>query len=354
MNKNIFKTLFVSFIVLFSALFINIDGVKAEDDYWTKPVTNGDGKGYATCYYQWDESMVDNGAEINYSGSDMVSLGTKYRPYKLGVTVYKGNDGNIYGWADVGCGEKEGNSFTKQTTGHCNIDNYNYYFNNMKNFTNYFIDSNGNWTCPDKIYLNKDNQNDNMSLFFSKDYCASSNSPWGCTATKSLSQNASSQSGQPGRLVVRNYKTQNKDTESQTVTDQLNSITEGNSDWTKIWNWGKIANEGEYTSDDVGTTCNSVSEIGEFLNNLLWIINIIAIIILIIMTAADFIKAIVGSEDDTLKKAFKNFVIRAIIIVILFLLPLILGAIIRMMNNETGTVEIGENGQIFCNVAKDK
>jgi len=369
MNKNIFKTLLVSFIVLFSAIFINIGGVKADK------VTNGNKEGYATCYYQWDESKVDNAADINYSGSDAVSLGTSFRPYKLGITMYKGKDGHFYGWAEVGCSEKNADgTFGKKTTGTCYIDNYNAKFGNIDlnmdicNFLNYDGKYSGNsldygscnkakkgqiattWICPDKIYLNKDNQNDRMSLFFTKTSCDAANNPWGCSYTIKLSSDKTRQSGYPKKLTVNNYTTSNKDTQSQTASDQLNSITEGNSDYTQILKWGENSKEGEYSFDDVGSECNSISEIAELLTTILWIVDIIAIIVLIIMTAVDLVRAIIGSEEDTLKSAFKHLIIRIIVVFILLLLPILLGTIISIINTEAGTVQIGDDGKPFCDV----
>lgn len=133
----------------------------------------------------------------------------------------------------------------------------------------------------------------------------------------------------------------------ESVTDEDKEKT---NDYTSILSWGSKAHEGEYSSEDVGTTCNSIGEIGNLLNQILWIVDIIAIIILIIMTMVDLIKAIVGSEEDTLRKAFKQLIVRIIIVVILLLLPAILGSVISLANQETGIVQIGENGEPFCNV----
>ncbi|MCI9084618.1 MAG: hypothetical protein HFH46_03300 [Bacilli bacterium] len=72
-----------------------------------------------------------------------------------------------------------------------------------------------------------------------------------------------------------------------------------------------------------------------FLNNLFWIISIIGIILLIIMTSIEFIKVVTGQDDEGLIKAFKHTVIRGVCVVILLLLPIILSAILGLMNDIT-------------------
>ena len=276
--------------------------------------------------------------------------------YKLGFTIYQTDQDDYVVDIKLGCSE---NGITNEKN--CSI-------HNKKDITRWIkshyggkkIPSENRWSCPWAIYIDYDSifdQKSQVNVGLASGQCSM------CWAKKDLTTDESSSSGTPfSNGAGLNVNDKEGGWNSTTyigagiAPSGTDDDTKGNSVYQNILNWAQNKTEGkyQYTTDDIGSPCNSVSEIGEFLSNLLWIINIIAIIILIIMTAADFIKAIVGSEDDTLKKAFKHFVIRAIIIVILFLLPLILGAIIRMMNNEAGTIEIGENGQIFCNVAKDK
>lgn len=88
----------------------------------------------------------------------------------------------------------------------------------------------------------------------------------------------------------------------------------------------------------------------DFLNNLFWIISIIGIVLLIIMTAFEFIKVVTGQDDEGLIKAFKHTVIRAICVVILLLLPVILSAILGFMNDITDNEYYylkDENGEII-------
>ena len=305
MNKNIFKTLFVSFIVLFSALFINIDGVKAD----------------CTCYYTYDYGGQWNTQDYSQTYTYIAIIHFTDNSYEIKATCEYDASSDSSGLLRSATAIDEicsGNAIY--------IDNNTY--KTFEGIRSKFKEISQNCSVEECDSINLHRSSNNY-----------------------LRIGPSEGPGTSNKMAAITFQEfQNRVAASQAVADDVNNIQ----DISGIHNWAGFAEEGKYDEQDVGTTCSSVSEIGQLLSNLLWIINIIAIVILIIMTAVDFIRAVVGSEEDTLKKAFKNFVIRAIIIVILLLLPLILGAIIRMTNKEMGTVQIGENGQIFCNVAKDQ
>ena len=89
----------------------------------------------------------------------------------------------------------------------------------------------------------------------------------------------------------------------------------------------------------------------DLLNRIFWYISIAGIVLLIVMTAISFIKAITGSDDEKLRDAFKHLLIRAIAVVVLLLLPVILTAIIDIINNNSGgEVIIGADGNPTCSV----
>ena len=310
----------------------------------------------------------------------MISLGKKYRPYKIGIAIYKGKDGNFYGWADVGCGEKKtDSSFTKQTTGHCSISNYNDYFKNVKNkMVCYFLDYEGkyvgntlgpncfkaqagkidtSWTCPDKIYISKNQGADNMNIYFTESSCKNANPLGGCVS-RALAQNASQKGGQPGKLIVNNYKINNEDTETQTVTDQARDeeYGSGDNDIEKIKQWGEDnkGQEGNYSLDQIGDGCGAISsEVSDLISTILWIIDIIAILILIIMTMINLIQAITGSDEEKFRDVFKHLRVRIIAVVLLLLLPVLVGGIIDLINdNAGGEVKVGADGKPFCDIEK--
>ncbi len=135
-----------------------------------------------------------------------------------------------------------------------------------------------------------------------------------------------------------------------TVSDATSSKLSGE-DLNKIKSWGESET---YDVSDLGNDCNVISgDIRDFLNNLLWIISIIGIILLIVMTAFEFVKVVTGQDDEGIKKAFKHTIIRIVCVVILLLLPMIVSSVITIINkNAGGTVQIGDNGSPTCQVGE--
>lgn len=117
------------------------------------------------------------------------------------------------------------------------------------------------------------------------------------------------------------------------------------------------ANENGYANGDItsiGDPCYAISgTLQDMLITGFWIICVVGIILLVVMTAIGFIKAIVGSDEEKLKDAFKHLVTRIIVVIILLLLPTILTFVIRLVNeNSSGEVSIGADGEIFCDLNK--
>ncbi len=110
----------------------------------------------------------------------------------------------------------------------------------------------------------------------------------------------------------------------------------------------------EYSIDDVGNDCSLIDDdMSNILSSVFWFISVVAIILVVVMTAIGFIKAIVGSDDEKLKTAFSHLITRLIVVFILLLLPMFLTFIINIINdNIGGTVKIGADGDIFCDITK--
>lgn len=193
MNKNIVRTLSV-FVIAFTSLFlINIGDVKA--------VGNGDGKGYAKCYYTWQESQQESDTGTCDYSAEMCVLGTNYKAFKLGIAAYGADDGNSYSWATVGCGQSTTVESAKTSSKTCGINNYSSTFGYLVKNKDYFY-SNKKWVCPDTVYINKTNFSDDMGVFFDKTSCGS-----GC---KSVSLSGSdvkqtSKKNEPTDLAVDDY-----------------------------------------------------------------------------------------------------------------------------------------------------
>ena len=108
-----------------------------------------------------------------------------------------------------------------------------------------------------------------------------------------------------------------------------------------------------YDVNSVGDPCSIISvPLEELLNTIFWAISIIGIILVVVMTALSFIKAIVGSDDEKFRDAFRHLLTRIIVVIILLLLPAILSFIITLINDSsTGEVTVGKDGNVFCDIA---
>ena len=118
-----------------------------------------------------------------------------------------------------------------------------------------------------------------------------------------------------------------------------------------IW-WAE--DNGYDNVDSLGDDCSIISNsLKDILSSAFWIICIAGIILVVVMTAISFIKAITGSDDEKFRDAIKNLFTRLIVIIILLMLPALLTFIINIINsNITGTVSIGEDGNVFCDISK--
>ena len=124
-------------------------------------------------------------------------------------------------------------------------------------------------------------------------------------------------------------------------------------DTQKIIDW---ANAEGYEVDSLEDPCSIISPtLQEMLQTAFWIISVGGIILLVVMTAISFIKAITGSDDEKFRDAIKHLFTRIIVVIILLLLPVLLDFIITLINNSIGEgeVSVGADGEIFCDVTGD-
>ena len=120
-----------------------------------------------------------------------------------------------------------------------------------------------------------------------------------------------------------------------------------------IINWG---NNDKIETVEPGTaSCDLIPDsIMQFLKNLFLVIQVIGIVLLIVLSAIELIKAIIGADDDGLKGAIKNTFRRIIVVIILLILPAIIIWALNMINNNAyetdnnGKRVIGENGNPLC------
>jgi len=325
MNKNILKVLCISFIMLFSAFFINIDGVMADSN------DNG-----IRCRY-----IKENNGNASWKDENQEMA------QRLILDVYYGKgDSNDYN-IKVSCTRYNG---LRTDTNCVNTQK-------LKKASDYklsFVNEDGTYKCPPTIYGYYGNTSKPFELSAGL-VQGSINQHWNYKAEFERSCGANKSLNGCENQTDNDAFDENSDNKQQESLDGTGSERKEDqkkdqeNDLSGIIHWGNKAHEGEYKHNKVGDDCSSINPIAESLSKILWIVDIIAIIILIIMTSVDLIKAITGSEEDNLKTAFKHMVTRIIIIFILFLLPVILGMIINVLKNE-GTIQIGEDGNPFCDV----
>ncbi len=348
MNSKLKKMLFTSIILFFGMFFANINLAYAEDVCdGTNPndVCDGDGHGFAKCIYDFESVYEDSGSPTNGDSSYELSDYAKYyRPYRIGMVVYKKNDGHFYGWGDIGCGawEKETDEYhySDTVTGTCFIDNYNSNFTNFdggtwENFVSNGDKDNPKWTCPDKIYIDMDKAaNDHLSMHFVKSACTNGV----CQYEVLLSNNLSQQNGQPGQLNVSGKKREGKDDGYGRAIDYKNGKSETNSNSKYDITIPSIiaafadplkaykASKGDV---DCGLIPDSIMII---VNNAILILQVVGILALVILTIIEFVKVITTAEEDGLKGAIKNTFRRIIMVILLLIVRPIIIWILALIN----------------------
>ena len=96
----------------------------------------------------------------------------------------------------------------------------------------------------------------------------------------------------------------------------------------------------------LATKTGEKTSIADFIKGLVIVISIVGIVILIVSTSGDFIKAITSGEADKMSDTFKKFKNRIIALIVLLLLPILVNWIINVLNNYlivdyNGNIRIG-------------
>lgn len=324
-------------MLIVGILFVNISGVNAEE------IKTSDG--YAKCIYTGVVS------EQNPPSADEA-----YRTsVSVAIRVYRDTDGVVRSYANLEASETylaswDGvpNLTTRQ------ILNYNDLFHNAQDKL-YPSFGEGGWKCPKYIWINIDpanpaagasiylnNSNGGSSLALNSKFSGSSNSAGSFDSDDDYEDFIESTDiGEPeGEISV-------------TPGGEPDGGDNGGSvDTSVIMDWANIENE--YDLGDVGDPCSIINtNLKNLLSNVFWFISIAGIILVVVMTAISFIKAIVGSDDEKFKTAFSHLITRLIVVFILLLLPMFLTFIINIINdNMGGTVKVGADGDVFCDITK--
>lgn len=333
------NTKFLFLIMVIVSLFLGIDGVKAEN------IETSDG--YAKCVYTGVVS------EQNPPSADQA-----YRTsVSVAIRVYKDTDGVIRSYANLMCSE----TYLASWDGVPNltvrqINNYNDLFHHASDKL-YPTFGEGGWKCPKYIWIdvNPENPAAGGSIYLNNSNGGSSlalNSKFSGTSSTA----GSFDSNDDYEEFVDSTDIGNPEGDvAVTPGGEPGGSTDVDEDGSKVGSilgWANIGDE--YGLDNVGDACSIVSDsMKNLLSSIFWFISVVAIILVVVMTAIGFIKAIVGSNDEKLKDAFSHLLTRIIVVIILLLLPMILTFIINIVNNNfTGTVKIGDGGDVFCDITK--
>lgn len=316
-------------ILLFFVMFINVNNANAES------ITTQDG--FARCIYT---GTVQDGVG-NYVASAISVV----------IRVYRDTGGVVRSYANMRCSE----SYTEMNAGgaamsSCPINNYNDLFHHAQEKL-YPTFGEGSWRCPGEIYVNVVPQypgnGGNISLTSQNGYTKISlNSKYSQMENEAVSFESDDDSGdfvKVGSVADAVQDAYDEANGNRTDVDSdvmVNTIAE----------WA--ADQG-YNIDSIGDPCNIISpNLRSLLNTIFWAISIVGVILVVVMTALSFIKAIVGSDDEKFRDAFRHLLTRIIVVIVLLLLPAILSFIITLINDSaSGTVAVGADGNVFCDIA---
>lgn len=337
MNKNIIKTLFISFVLVFSMAFTNMIDVRAgyEDDIDSE---------YAICTYEWKD-LISAATETTYSEVNVV--------YKFGYKIYQNDKHNYVVETKLGCSES-GTTNEKNCSIHnrSNLDEWIIeYYEKEK------IPSENEWKCLPKIFIDYDGAGP-FEDHFKVNIGTKSGQCWMCLASKPLTKEAFKDDSSHGVLDV-NDKSGGSNMFIDTTTGKIISSegidTDDNNDdidagW--ILNWANNDKPEDSTLET--TNCDLIPDsITNFLKNLFFIIQIIGIILLVVLSMVEFVKALTGENEDGIKQALKNTFKRIILVVILLILPSLIIWILNIVNDNSyvtknGKHVIGADGNPIC------
>ncbi len=137
-------------------------------------------------------------------------------------------------------------------------------------------------------------------------------------------------------------------------------VTDDGSDISSIIEWGGSTASSLYSVSDYDTCDLIDGDIKDLIEMVLTWISIAGIVILLIMSIMEFVKALTaGDSDGRLKTAFKNTLIRIACVAILLLLPMLISALIDAVNDnnyqedDDGSYIIGSEGEPLCKINKN-
>lgn len=327
MSINKCKLISVLLLSLCIGFFINISDVRA--------IGTPDGNGYADCEYSYT---------VAYGAYD-----SSKRQYVTVITAFRNTEGNYDAYINtMACGNPTNSQSTWQEN-KCSVKNVQELFYNSDTVKSKFTED-GKWVCP-TIFLKNPVSGNDISDSVELKYERTQRSDMEMKRVENRSQDSGTPPNHSGEYDGQQTSDVHDDITDQRLGDKANV--------SEIKKWGESASyDNSKELGDVGSPC-SIIENNNLLMSILrfvfWAISIAGILILIIMTVIDFVKAITASDEMGLKKAFQHLVKRAIVAVVLLLLPILVSFVINIINSNApetvnGTVQIGDSGELYCDV----
>lgn len=126
----------------------------------------------------------------------------------------------------------------------------------------------------------------------------------------------------------------------------------GHSDNEDIQRWAELQNVSKKIDLSNVNACNIISDdLADILSEIFSYICIVGIILVVVMTILDLIKAITGNAVENLSKAFKNFIVRIIVVILLLVLPFVVTLVINLTNSVGSDLGYNKDNPL-CGVAK--
>lgn len=358
MNKFVNFKILSCFLVGFILFFINVSGVDAACD-------EGIVCSYKFCGLRDASKAGSLGIGQCAENNNFVYVDIVFRCSDPNENAK--NCDSFVSWA-YSYKNKDGKSCDKLE----NWGNYNDLFNNTDKYLKKLFNNQGNFTCPTLIAgLSSSTSDDIYKYGYGRptSYHFDSSSVDGVENTiawQSMYESGAKVTSSSQTCVNSNSDFSEIENNTKTECDNtvINKVEEEQEFYEDLLGkdgiyidpeqvlWWK--NDIDLSNVSPGDPCTIVnSTLLKYINIAIFGICIIAIIAVIVMTAIDFVKAIVSSEEDKLKKTFKNLISRIIVIIILLLLPMLLSFIINVTNAQEGQVKIGEDGKPFCDVGSN-
>ena len=333
----------LSILFVFTIIFINVDGVKA----------------VTTCDYGIQCKYSLSNLRESVGGGYLMGGGYLYVTFQCNDNSKSFSEcSSFIAKAAASKQDMSANAFF-ETGGNPGedipISNYNDLFgSNANSFKNNFSTDN-KFSCPVMYYIGEES-NSKVKLGFSK-FGVGASGRTSFTADPLANPSCIEQGVTVDEDDLQDQATDDAsnayaDEETGKNDDKDNDGIFGKVDPQTIVDWAQNHGYGnEVTS--LGDPCTVINpELQDILSGAFWLISIAGIVLLVVMTAIGFIKAIVGSDDEKLKEAFKHLVTRIIVVIILLLLPMLLTFIIKLINDSAeGEISVGVDGNIFCDVS---